>query len=169
MKKYLFIILALSIISNANAQEDAVAKYMSNYIQNENFEHTYVSNRMFNAILKSNASEISPNIRELMKDIKGMRQLSTKKDNKKYFDEFAQTLEKKGFENVLSIRRGNERVHMYLKNENKSDGELIMLIQEANSFNLTGFNGNINLDNMSTISKALNIKGAEYIQQARKK
>jgi hypothetical protein len=169
MKKYLFILLALTIISTINAQEDAVAKYMANYILSEDFEHTYVSNRMFSAILKSNANEIAPNVRELLKDIKGMRQLNTKKDTKKYFDEVAQTLEKKGFENVLSIRRGNERVHMYLKNENKSDGELIMLIQESNSFNLTGFNGNINLDNMSTISKALNIKGAEYIPQARKK
>jgi hypothetical protein len=142
---------------------------MSKYIQSEDFEHTYVSNRMFNAILKSNANEIAPNVRELMKDIKGMRQISTKKDHKKYFDEFAQTFESKGFQNVLAIRRGNDRINMYLKNENKSDGELIMLIQESNSFNLTSFNGNINLDNMSTISKALNIKGAEYIPQARKK
>jgi hypothetical protein len=170
MKSYTTTIYILLCMSTAVfAQEDGVAKHLSSFIRNDQFEHTYVSNRMLSAILKSNATELTPDVRDLLKDIKGMRQLSTSASRKKHFDEFATTFESKGYENILSIRKGNDEVKMFLRNENKSDGELIMVILDAQHCGVTSFYGQINLDNMSRLSKAMNIKGAEYIPQARKK
>lgn len=167
--KYLFFILSLGLYCSAFSQEDALAKNLNKYIQSDDFEHAYVSNRMFHAILKTDANELTPNVRDLLKDIKGMRQLSTQKEGRKYFDEFSQLFESRGFENVLSLKRGNGRINMYLKNENKPDGELILAIQQGNSVSLTSFIGSINLEKMASLSKALNIEGAEYIPQAKKK
>jgi hypothetical protein len=169
MKKLSIFILSICFLSGLYSQEDAVVKYFAKYIQDDQFEHAYISNRMFNAVLKSNTNEINPKARDLMKDIKGMRMLGSKTDGKKYFDEFSKLIESKGFETVLNIKKPGERVNMYIKNEDKPDGELIMVIQTENQCKLTSFNGKVNLDNMAIISRSLNIQGAEYLEQAKKK
>jgi len=169
MKTFSIFILSFLFLAAAFSQEDAVAKYFAKYIQDDQFEHAYISNRMFSAVLKSNTAEINPRARDLMKDIKGMRMLGAKADGKKYFDEFSKLFESKGFETVLNIKKPGERVNMYIKNEDKPDGELIMIILTENQCKMTSFNGKINLDNMAVISKSLNIQGAEYLEQAKKK
>lgn len=166
-----YFIISFAIISSINlfSQEDGIARYLDKYIQEDEFEHTYVSNRMFSAILKNDASDLTPGVKESLKAIKGMRQLYSKKDGKKHFDAFTQIFESKGYENVLFVKKTNDRISMYLKNENKSDAELIMIMQQNNLIQITGFYGQISLEKMAQLSKELNIEGAEYIPQAKKK
>lgn len=169
MRAFLILFTLICIAFPCLSQEDGIAKHFGKYISQSNFEHTYVSNRMLSAILKSNANDLNPNSKDLMKEIKGMRQLSTRVQGKKFFEEFTQSLSSQGYENILQMRKGNGGVQMFLKNENRPNGELIIILLEGDYCTMTGFNGNINLENMTALSKSLNVKGAEFIPQAKKK
>ena len=164
------ILLHLLLISNLtlNAQEDGIAKFFNKQINDDKFSHTFISPRMISAVVKMDINDMDDEMKSIVKDLKGMRILSTDKESKKNFDDFMKVLDSKGYETIVFSRKPAESVKIYLKDENKPNGELIMLFFRNETCSMTSIHGNINLDRIAKLSRQLNIKGAEYLENIKR-
>ncbi len=159
----------LGVTAPVWGQDDAIVKYFSKYIDDERFVHAYVSPRMFSAVAKLEEKDMSEELKSIIRDLKGMRILSIKNSGRKYFDEYTKAMDTKGYETVYAVGKKSENVKIYLRNENKPDGELLMVHHQDDSCTLTSFFGKVNLDRMAKLSASLNISGAEHLQKIPRK
>jgi hypothetical protein len=162
----LFFLLSLTGITLA--QEDGIAKYFESQINNENFSHSYISPRMISAVIKMDIEDMDDEMKAIIKDLKGMRILSSQDEGRKHFAEFVKLLDTKGYETIVSSRKPAESVKIYLKNEDKPDGEILMVFFSNDVCSMTSINGRINLDRIAKLSRQLNIKGAEYLENVKR-
>ena len=64
----------------AQSQNNAIDRFFSAYENNENFTVVFVSPKMFEMVAKATNDSKNSDIKELVKDIRGLKILSTKKD-----------------------------------------------------------------------------------------
>lgn len=169
--KSLFHIAILTFFTalTLTAQEDGIVRYFSKQIHNDQFEHAYISPRMISAVSKMDVKDMDAESKATIKDLKGMRILSTKSGGKKWYEDAVKSLDTKGYETVMSARKKSENVQIYLKNEDKPDGELIMVLNQNEACTMTSFHGKINLDKIAKLARSLNIGGSEYLENMKKK
>jgi hypothetical protein len=142
------------------AQEDAISKYFSKYVDNEDFTVVYVSGKMFELINKmeldfdDNEAEA---VLAVVKDLKGLRILTTEKDGLKYYKEALQLINTKEYETLMTVREGkNENVQFLIKDNGTNIlNELLLLVGgEGEEFVLISFIGSIDLNEVGKLAKA---------------
>ncbi len=111
--KYLSILIALfltaGITTSTQAQEDAISKYFSKYVDDERFTVVYISGKMFSMINKMELDledDEAQAIMSVCKDLKGLRILTTETDGGKFYQEALATISTKGYETLLEVREG---------------------------------------------------------------
>lgn len=168
--KYLSILFALfltaGITSSAVAQEDAISKYFSKYVDDERFTVVYISGKMFSMINKMELDlddEEAQAVMSVVKDLKGLRILTTETDGAKFYKEALATINTKGYETLLEVREGKETNVKFLVKDSDSGSmlnELLLLVGgEDEDFVLLSFIGNIDLSQVGKLSKAFDDKG----------
>src|SRR5690554_3242591 len=111
MKKWIgFLVMAL-LIGSVQAQDDAIAKFFSKHMENENFSRVYISPKMMQmagGFLRSNVEPGNTgekDLGELMQKVKGIRILSGDKVNgKSLFSEAMATLNKNKYEDLMDVQ-----------------------------------------------------------------
>ncbi len=170
--KYLTIIFAMfltaGIATSAVAQEDAISKYFSKYVDDERFTVVYVSGKMFQMINKMELDlddEEAQAILSVCKDLKGLRILTTETDGGKFYQEALNTINTKGYETLLEVREGKkENVKFLVKDSNDGNtlDELLLLVGgEDEDFVLLSFMGKIDLNEIGKLSKAFDNGGGD--------
>lgn len=163
--KYLSIFIALFLTVGATtavkAQDDAISKYFSKYVDDERFTVVYVSGKMFQMI---NKMELDLNddeaqaILSVCKDLKGLRILTTETDGHKFYQEALKTINTHDYETLLEVRNGKtENVKFLSKQSNGGNtlDELLLLVGgEDEDFVLLSFMGKIDLSQIGKLSKA---------------
>lgn len=167
MYKILIVLLILPVLSQA--QNDAIVTYFSSEMENDLFKHAYISPRMINAVVKMDVEDMDEDIRMIVKDLKGMRILSSDKDGKNQYSRFIKELDSQPYEVIVSSRTPAESVKIYLKNEGQPDGELIMVYQTNETCSITSISGLLDLEKIAKLSRQLNIKGAEFLEDVNRK
>lgn len=166
MYKVLLILLFLPLF--AQAQQDAIVTYFASEMENDRFKHAYISPRMINAVVKMDVNDMDDDLRQIISDLKGMRILSATTDGKNQYNYFVKQLDSKSYEVIVSSRQPSESVKIYLKNEGKSDGELIMVHHSDDSCSVTSISGLLDLEKIAKLSRQLNIKGAEFLENVKR-
>lgn len=167
--KYLSILFALfltaGITNSAVAQEDAISKYFSKYVDDERFTVVYISGKMFSMINKMELDlddEEAQAVMSVVKDLKGLRILTTETDGAKFYKEALATINTKGYETLLEVREGKETNVKFLVKDSDSGSmlnELLLLVGgEDEDFVLLSFIGNIDLSQVGKLSKAFDDK-----------
>ncbi len=170
--KYLSILFALflttGITTSAVAQEDAISKYFSKYVDDERFTVVYISGKMFSMINKMELDlddEEAQAVMSVVKDLKGLRILTTDTDGAKFYKEALQTINTKGYETLLEVREGKQQnVKFLVKDSNGGSvlNELLLLVGgEDEEFVMLSFMGNIDLSQVGKLSKAFDDKGSK--------
>lgn len=152
----------------AHAQEDAISKYFSKYVDDERFTVVYVSGKMFQMINKMELSlddKEAQAILAVCKDLKGLRILTTEQDGKRFYQEAVNTLQLKEYEALLEVRQGSsENVKFLVRQtpDGNSLDELLLLVGGDNSeFVLLSFIGRIDLNEIGKLSKAFDKSGGK--------
>ena len=149
--KYLSILFVLfltaGITSTAQAQEDAISKYFSKYVDDERFTVVYVSGKMFQMINKMELDlddEEAQAIMSVCKDLKGLRILTTDTDGGMFYKEALNTINTKGYETLLEVREGKSENVKFLVKDSNGGGtldELLLLVGGEGADVLTGAAG----------------------------
>lgn len=154
------------------SQNSAIDKFFSSYENSEDFTVVYVSPKMFEMIAKitndSKAKDMQE-IKELVKDIKGLKILTTKKDPMKYYTEASKKLPINEYEVLMTVKDKGDNVKFLTKGSGDVVNELLLLVGGTNDFVLMSFVGNLNLSKISKLANKLELNGAEHLDKLKDK
>ncbi len=158
------LVLSCFGLTQAQAQANAIDKYFSQYVNDDNFTVVYISPKMFQMLDKMNINGMkdadSKVLMEIAKDLRGLRILTTDVNPKKYHQEARAKINTNEYETLMTVRnKGGENVDFLVKEEPGSNGnilsELLLLAGGAEEFVLISFVGKISLDKVSKLAKSM--------------
>jgi hypothetical protein len=168
MKLFSLILIFILPAITGFGQADAVDKYFKDYQENANFSTVYVSPKMFQMITKASESQ-DPDVKEVLKDLKGLKILSTKVKPEQIYTEANKRITNKGYEELLTVREKGSLVRFVTLEKSGIIEELLMLVGNKEDFIMISFVGKINLSKLSKLAKKLDIQGAEHLDKISKK
>jgi len=161
-----FVIISTSLASFA--QEDAIMKYFSKYVDDERFSAVYISPKMFNMVSKIEISDMEPEVQEVIRSMKGLRILHTEQNAVQYYNEALRTISTNDYELLLTARDNGENVRFMVKDNGDIVEELLMIVGGEKNFALLSFLGNIDLKKIGKLAKALDIDNLQYLDKLEK-
>ncbi len=157
MKAITFFI-AMMLATWAGAQNDAISKYFQKYVDDERFTVVYVSGKMFDLVNKMELQlndEKADAIKEVVKDLKGVRILVAEENGLQLYSEALQTINTKEYEPMMSVRStDNENVQFLVKENGNNLSEMLLLVGSEDEFVLISFIGNLDLEKLGKLTKA---------------
>ncbi|MEM1321053.1 MAG: DUF4252 domain-containing protein [Bacteroidota bacterium] len=173
--KYLLVlfIALLGTSSSLLAQPDAISQYFDQYVDNEDFTVVYVSAKMFEILGKLDLEELkdeeAEKAMEVVKNLKGIRVLTTEKEPMKYYNEAVDKINTNDYELLVKVREEDENVHLFVKDEGDIINELFVLVGGVDEFVLVSLIGDIDLKTVSKLAKSVDMKGVEHLEKLNKK
>lgn len=168
--RYTIIFLVLFISGNTFAQNDAIDKYFDKYLDDENFTSVFISPKMFSLISKLDldAVESEPEaklVMDVVKDLKGLRVLSTEVNAQSLFKEFMGLIDENEYEMLMTVRDGGENIRFWVKDNGNIINELVLIAGAEKEVTILSFTGNIDLAKISALANQLDVKGAEHLDK----
>ncbi len=171
MKQLSVLLIALFAFSaSTTAQnEDAISRYFEKYMDDKDFTVVYVSAKMFEILGKLNIHDLEDEeaaiILETVKDMRGLRVLTTEINAIKVYEEAVNTINTTEYEELMTVRTEDENVQFLVKESGDVIHELLLLVGEPDEFVMVSFIGNIHLDKISKLAKVLDVEGAEHLDK----
>lgn len=156
-----------TIALQAQESPNAIDKYFSQYVDDNNFTVVYISPKMFQMLdkLKLDGMEDADEkaILDIAKDLRGLRILTTEVNPKGYYKEAKSKINTKEYEVLMTVRdHDGDNVEFLVKDEPCSDGniisELLLLSGGEDEFVLISFVGKISLDKISRLANSIEDK-----------
>ncbi len=172
--KYLTAIAAILFFSlQLTAQDDAISRYFDQYVDDENFTVVYVSPKMFEILGKLDLSgmedEEAQMAMEVVKDLRGVRVLTTEHEPGKYYKEANNRINTSEYATLVKVRDKGENVRLMIKDQGDIINEMLVLVGGDDEFVLVSLIGNIDLKKISKLAKAVDIKGLEHLEKVDEK
>lgn len=153
----LSLILVFAALTVAIAQSGSLDPYFSKYQDDETFTVVNISASMFAAISGLETEAIDPEAKAILDNITGMKILTKQSNGTDYFDEALQLINKKGLEELMSIKEKGVNVRIYGKSDDaKHLKEVVMLRGDKTNFILMQIQGKLSIEQLSKLSKTLN-------------
>ncbi len=171
MKNYIFLPLLFSTLL-ATAQNDAISRFFKSYADDDRFSSVYISPKMFQLVSKIKIDDMDSDLQELLKTIQGLHILSTEVSPQAFYKEAVGKINVNEYEQLMKVRDKGEDVLFLTKYNATNPGkleELLMLVGGEDEFTLISFIGNIDLNKIGKLGKALNIEGSEHLEKLPKK
>lgn len=166
MKYFSLIILFCFLgLSQGQAQIDAITHYFDKYMDDERFTMVYISPKMFDLVSKVGADEMDAELRDVIKDLKGLRILTTEENSAEFYKEAKQKIDTKTYETLMTVRDEGSNIEFLVKDSGDIVEELLLLVGGEKEFVLMSFVGNIDLKKISKLSKTLDIEGVEHLNK----
>lgn len=153
----------------ANAQNDAIGRFFKQYENNEAFTLISISPKMFKMMSKIDWKDVQPPVKKAISQLTGFRMLTTEKEAIKYYTEAVSKLNLNRYDEIMTMRDGDENVRFFTKGPDPVIEELVMLVGSKTDFVLMSLTGIIDLDNISQLGSMLNINGMGNIKSVKSK
>ncbi len=166
MKYGILIIAFVAMSFQGFSQTDAITKYFNKYMEDTSFSVVYISPKMFQMISKLAENEVDADMKSAITDLKGLRVLMTERSGMKYYKEAANTLNLKAYEELMTVRDGEQHVRFVVKeNEKGVIEELLLLVGAPDEFVMISFVGKIDLDKIAKLANSADIEGLEHLDK----
>ncbi|MBL7797978.1 MAG: DUF4252 domain-containing protein [Saprospiraceae bacterium] len=172
MKKVMLLLPFLFFAAILSAQNDAINRFFSQYMDDERFTVVFVSPKMFNIVSKISTDDKDwENFREVIGGLKGLRVLTADSiaDGMKLYKEALDKVPATEYEELVTVRDGKENVRIWVKDSGNIINELLLLVGSPDQFVLLSLAGKIDLDKISSLSKGLDIEGIKHLEKAKTK
>ncbi len=170
--KYLTIFLIAFLGMSVSAQsQDAISTYFEKHMDDENFTVVYISAKMFDLLGKLEIDELEDDeaqaVLNVVKDMRGLRVLTTEVNPKQMYKEATNTINTKGYEVLMTVRDDGDDVQFLIKDSGDMEviNELLLLVGSEDEFVMVSFVGMISLDKISKLANVLDVEGAEHLDK----
>ena len=100
---------------------------------------------------------------DIIKSLVGLRILSSDTAPEGFYRDAKNTLISNSYEELMTVKDGNQDIHFYVNEDEKGVNELVLLTNEGSEVVIMSFLGNLDMSKISKLSKTLNIDGAEHL------
>ena len=171
MKVIAILIVTVLASFQANAQ-DAISKFFGKYENDEDFSHVSVTSRMFGLFTNMEMdSEENQELMDAISKLKGLKILAnddTKKAKELYKEAFS-LIPKAEYDELMSVRDEDKDMKFMIKEKDGKISELLMVMGGEKEFFVLSLFGEIDLKQISKISKAMDIDGLEGLEKLKDK
>jgi hypothetical protein len=175
MKKNSLFMLLFLLFTGVQAQDDAISKFFSKYMEDDNFSRVYISPKMMQmagGFLKSSgesSDKEAQDLGELISKVRGIRILSAEKVNgKPLYEEALGTLSRNKYEDLMDVADKTSNTKFMVREENGRIMELLMISGSSESFTLLSMLGNFTYQDLNILADKTNIPGMKEYQKGKK-
>ncbi len=176
MKKLLILpIILMALVFKANAQDDAIQKFFSKYMEDERFSRVYISPKMMQmagGFLKSNSDndQDSEDLGVLIQKVKGIRILSSDEvDGQSLYKEAMSTLTKNKYEELMDVQDKGSNLKFLVREEGGLVRELLMLSGDnEGDFTLLSMLGTFTYKDLNMLAEKTDIPGMDSYSKGSK-
>ncbi|MEK6482207.1 DUF4252 domain-containing protein [Catalinimonas sp. 4WD22] len=168
MKKLIITIIAMQLLAfGVQAQNSAIASLFDKYADNEDFTKVSINSKMFDLFTEFEPDD--PDTKEManaISKLKGLKILAADSvgNAQKYYKEAKASIQKSNFEELMSIRDGKDDMIFMIQEEGGKISELLMLVGGDYKFVAMSLFGEIDLKQISKLSKGMKINGMQYLE-----
>ena len=170
MKTIIAAAMLLLSSSWALAQNDAISKFFDKYAEDESFTQVTVTAKMFSLFADLDLeNEQDKELADAVSRVKGLRVLS--KDNinqeeaRALYKEALSKVPVKEYEELMSVRDNETNMKFLIKEKDGIINELFMVMHGNNEFVLLSLVGEIDLKQISRLSKTIQVHGFEHLEK----
>lgn len=174
MKKSILFFLLFLAFSGVQAQDDAIVKFFSKYMEDDRFSRVYISPKMMQmagGFLKSGGTETDKEAKELgelISKVRGIRILSAEKiDGQTLYKEAMGTLSKNKYEDLMDVADKGSNTKFMVREENGKVMELLMISGSGNDFTLLSMLGNFTYQDLNILAEKTNVPGMEQYKKGK--
>ncbi|MDR7131216.1 hypothetical protein J2X69_003576 [Algoriphagus sp. 4150] len=168
MQKFLLIpLLVFAFIIKAQAQDDAIQRFFSKYMDDDRFSRVYISPKMMQmagGFLKSNAGtdKDAEDLGSLILKVKGIRILSsTEVDGLTFYKEAMGTLSQNKYEDLMVVQDKDSSLKFMVREEGGLVKELMMISGKKGDFTLLSMLGNFTYEDLNLLAEKTDIPGMD--------
>ena len=166
MKKLLISLFVIALPLMLNAQNTPVDELFEKYSGKEGFTSVYITSYMFSMFADIETSD--PEFDDLMKNLTGIKILATDDSyngSANFHKEIIDKLPMSKYKELMVIKEKDQDVKFLV---NEKDGKIIELLLIAGGKDdnaLISIQGNIDLKNISKLSKSMQIDGLKHLEE----
>ena len=167
--KWIFFFPLLLLGTGVFAQDDAIGKFFSKYVEDSRFTVVSISPKMFRLMSKVNWDTIPSDLKQTVSHLTSLRILSTETTPGVFYKEAMARIDRKEYEELITVRSDKDNVRFMVKEQGDVIHELLMVAVDKDGFTMMSFVGNIDLDKLSRLSSDMGIKGMENLKNIKRK
>lgn len=166
-KTALLLLFLIGLASSSFAQDDAIQKFFSKYMEDDRFSRVYISPKMMQmagGFLKNNADgdTDAEELGTLISKIKGIRILSSEEvDGKTLYKEAMGTLSKNQYEELMDVQDKGTSLKFMVREEGGLVKELTMVTGDTKSFTLLSMLGSFTYEDLNLLAEKTDIPGMD--------
>ncbi|UCS94180.1 DUF4252 domain-containing protein [Echinicola marina] len=176
MKKLISVLIMVLVFGAAHAQDDAIVKFFSKYMEDDAFSRVYISPKMMQmagGFLKSNATEEgdkdAQEMGELISKVKGIRILSAEKvDGVQLYEEAMSTLNKNKYEDLMDVQDKSSSLKFMVREEDGMVAELLMISGSEAEFTLLSMLGRFTYADLNMLAEKTDLPGMNEYSSGKK-
>ncbi|HKJ41541.1 MAG TPA: DUF4252 domain-containing protein [Sunxiuqinia sp.] len=169
MKRIVIYLMAMLLVLPATAQS-LFSELVKKYVDQEGFSAVQITDDMFDLYLKKKDIKPDDPVYNVLNDLKNMTVITQTytDDNEKVKDglvkEIRDYYQNNGYSLFKTEKTAERDLKIYLKKNGENISSMGLLTSNSFSVNLIEMNGKIDLSNVATLNKVLNIRGLEQLQ-----
>lgn len=166
MKKVLVVFLVFLLPALALAQQTPVDELFDKYSGQEGITSVYITSYMFSMFTEIETDD--PEFDELIKNLKGIKILATDESfggSVNFYKEIIDKLPKSVYKELMVIKEKDQDVKFLINEKDGKIFELLIVAGGSDENAIISIQGNIDLKNISKLSKSMNIGGLEHLEE----
>lgn len=166
-KAYIILFLLLGLSTTSFAQDDAIQKFFSKYMEDDRFSRVYISPKMMQmagGFLKSSSvgDEEAQELGRLISKVKGIRILSADGiEGMPLYKEAMSTLNRNQYEELMDVQEKGTSLKFMIREEAGLIRELMMITGDTKSFTLLSMLGAFTFEDLNMLAEKTNIPGMD--------
>ena len=171
MKKIFLSLTALCLILVVQAQSNAVDEMFNKYSEKQGFTVVSISSKMFSMF--ANKDPENKDADDIINKLKSIKILSVEDSlmnkNLNFYNELSKKLDLSVYEELMVVKTGPDITKFLIKQSGNTISELLVVKGGPGGNSLISIKGELNLKNISDMSKSIDIQELKSLDQIKKK
>ena len=160
--KLFFLLLAACLLTAGvvHAQNDALGGFIEKYKSDPAFTYAFLSKDLFEVVSKADIEDKDwKKLHNVVQNIGSLHILAADR-------EALALVPADAFDELLTVRDGKDNVRIWVKEENGTVTDLVLLVGSTNTFVLVCFAGNLELGNIAELATLFEADAAEQLARS---
>jgi hypothetical protein len=171
MKKLLTVLTLSFLVISASAQTTAIEEMFDKYAERDGFTVVTISGRMFS--LFAGLDKSNENADGIIRNLRSIQILSVSDSllNKKlnFYTELSKKINLKAYEELMAVREGGDVTKFLIRENGGRVSELLVITGGPGGNSLISIKGDLSLKNISDLSKSMDMRELEGLEDIDKK